>query len=549
MLTKIIPKPILILISIWAGYLLILFILQKCHLFFGFHVWPMAEDMNWLYLMITAKGVAMMSAFWLIDDRNPLSPWWWYILSTKLQTNLYTLYYARKLIDPFLAIVTYLLLNRLGRKECQLFAFCVAAMVLIWNFSLYYNQIMWNFLGALGFTLLTLYFYCRYLDAQRKGGANLALALICYFVAFATYTLQSGAVIGIFLLSLFRDKDALALRLKNTFIDTGIFLILFILYNCIWFTVAHNSASYFTVHAQNFFTQLVISVREFMFHSSYRDFLILVIQDWALGISSIIFSITALIYLIIYCSQVENQVNIKIPTGWVATILLTIALPTMLVEATSQLWYPGSRSLMIQQVWQPLLYVSIIFLLAKLLAKNKPRLQLYIILTLMSTLSGVVVLVGFNYNSHLVLRTQYQKNFVNGVRELHIDLVNKPYLLVKTTRPDDKDLNTIYVELPDYGKALFQNQAISLRFISHEPRPKITNIWRVRFNEKPLGVTNGAILGENKNVPYEKLTILIFDGNTVTMPKKLSKEDFAGWQVDWNRTTPIYQTYNKEESK
>jgi hypothetical protein len=199
-----VQTPIVALLLIWLSYLIILGLLQLCGFSFGFMVWPMGEDRNWLGFMMDGPGVQMTHEFWKIEDRNPLSPWWWLSASPIINAADCGIYIVRKLIDPFLAIITFLLLDRLGRQKMRTFAFCVALLVLMWNFSAYFEQIMWNFLGALGFSLLAIFFYCRYLDEKREHPRDLAIAMLCYLIAIATYTLQSGAIIAIALLGLFR---------------------------------------------------------------------------------------------------------------------------------------------------------------------------------------------------------------------------------------------------------------------------------------------------------------------------------------------------------
>src|SRR4030095_5366651 len=85
------------------------------------------------------------------------------------------------------------------------------------------------------------------------------------------------------------------------------------------------------------------------------------------------FIVSLLVFGLLFVKSFRNKVidtKIRLPLGWVIVLLIAISLPTILVESTSQIWFPGSRSLMIQQVWQPLLYLSILFFVMNLFFKQ-----------------------------------------------------------------------------------------------------------------------------------------------------------------------------------
>lgn len=538
-------KIVFLIFSLWVIYLLVLGLLQLFGLQLGFAVWPLGEDRNWLGFMQDAPGIQMAHLFWKADDRNPLAPWWWLAAYPFIFKTDWGLYLVRKCVDPFLASVVFLLLDRLGRQQYRTFAFSVALIVLMWNFSAYFEQITWSILVALGFNLLSIFFYCRFLDNQRATGHDLALALLCYLIAIATYTLQSGAIIAVGLLALFRGnsfKQNIKTRFWEATRDTSFFLIIFLIYCSIWYTVSEHIA-----HISNwadFFKQSSASLRQFIFHPSYVLLMKLTRTDWSAEIISLIFVIAFSMLYFIFSKFSANKIinaNIKIPTGWIVTILLAIALPTLIVESGNTIWLPGTRSVMIQQVWQPLLYVSIIFLLANVLPIKNPKRKQQLVLLAVAVLGAIVVVIGLNYNHRLVIRTQYQKALAQGLKQLHIPAGVSPSFLVKTTIPN-LDVDTIPFTISNYGQSILNQDKVLLRPLKAKlPNFAGVHFWTITFGPDNKGVINAGPFGDENPIPYKNIWIVFFDGKKVWVPDVIDKKDFEGLQVDWKRNSPIKQ--------
>ncbi|MEO8400902.1 MAG: hypothetical protein ABI597_03760 [Gammaproteobacteria bacterium] len=544
-----------VIFAIWLVSLFILGGLQLLNLPFGFAVWPMGEDRNWLGFMHDGKGLEMMHEFWKMNDRNPLSPWWWFIGSPLIYQTDWGLYLIRKCVDPFLAIITFFLLDRLGHKQCRTFAFCVAIVVLVWNFSgsfrdiNYFNQIFWDFLVALGFSLLTIFFYCRYIDNQRTMGSDLGLAMICYFISIASYTLQSGAIIAVAFLGLFRlsKSQNWITRLKHALVDTGFFAAIFLIFNCIWYTVNRNGHAFYQLNWHTFSDQFLTSMRQFFFHTLYLNATQLTQADWSLWVISVIFIVVFLLFCFILFKFPANKVldsQVKIPIAWTCMVLLAIALPTMIVESTSNIWYPGSRSLMVQQVWQPMLYIGIIFFIANLFpAKNSQRLRRGVLIAV-ALIGALASVLNLNYNYRLVVRTQYQATLAKGLKQLNIPQGVAPFFLVKITGLHNQDIDTIPILIGNYGQSLLHQDNATLRTFASQPDPLREHYWRIKFG--PTGVVNAGPIGDDHSIPYNNVWIVFFDGKKVWVPERVDKNDFLGLQVDWLRNTPINQTNKKQ---
>lgn len=555
--TKPLKEPIFALLLIWVTYLCLLALLQLSGLSVGFDVWPMGEDRAWLGYILDAPGVKMVREFWNQDGRNPLSAWWWLVVSPLIQTTDWGLYAVRKCVDPFLAIITFLLLDRLGRRQCRMFAFCVALIVLMWNFSAYYEQILWDFLIALGLNLAAILFYCRYVDAERHTPRDLAFAMLCYLIAIATYTLQAGAIIAIALLAFFRvtkHKQNLQTRIVNTLCDTGFFAALFIIYSCIWYTVNGHGGAFIHPTWTIFITQFVTSIQEFFFHSAYQALLHLIWTDWSWWTSTYIVVTAFLTFCFIFFTFPAPKIlgfNSNIPIGWVVVILMAIATPIVALESVSVTYYPGTRSLMMQQVWQPLLYVSLIFICVRLLPMKNEQYKRTAIFIFVALLGAITVLAGLDYNYRLVIRTQYQKALAKGLEALPLPTQSPTYFLVKLTHPYDLDLNTIPPNVVHYGRTMLHRQDKTIRMLSTQTYPNslLIPFWKVVFGTDDQGVLNASPIDYRdardkinpKFIAYKNVWIVFFDGKKVWLPEVVDKNDFAGFEVDWQRKTPIRQ--------
>lgn len=353
----------------------------------------------------------------------------------------------------------------------------------------------------------------------------------------------------LFLLALFRSTNAslnknVKVRIWEATRDASFFLMILLIYCCIWYTVNRNGHVFYKFDWTVFSKQFLASIHQFIFHPSYVYLMQLTWADWPIWIISFILVMAFSIFCFIFFKFPANKIidtNIKISVGWIITILLAIAVPTIIVESTSSLWYPGSRSLMMQQVWQPLLYVSIIFLFANVLPIKNTKRKQQLTLLAVAVLGAIVVVIGLNYNHRLVIRTQYQKTLAQGLKQLHIPANISPYFLVKITT-NNPDINTIPVLQAIYGQSMLHQDNVLLRVFSSEPNPEHASFWRISFGPDNKGVINAGPIGDKRPIPYKNIWVVFFDGKKVWVPGIIDKKDFVGLQVDWKRDGPIKQT-------
>ena len=92
--------------------------------------------------------------------------------------------------------------------------------------------------------------------------------------------------------------------------------------------------------------------------------------------------------------------DMTLPLGWVISILVSISAPIVILESTSTTFIPGTRSPMISQIWQPLLYLTFIYLFCKYLpfnANSKKRATLILI----SFFTAIIFSIAIDYNHTL----------------------------------------------------------------------------------------------------------------------------------------------------
>src|SRR6516162_8295193 len=174
-------SPLWIIFIVWAASNLLLLALQGLGLGVGFHVHPLGEDREFTRLMANYPGLELHHQFWTsLETRNPLAPWWYQAFSPLIFLLPEGLYVLRKLVDLFLAASVYLLINEISRARLPKFALACGTLVLFWNFSGYVEQILWIPLIALGLSILSVCFYCRYLDSGRATADDFVVSLLLF---------------------------------------------------------------------------------------------------------------------------------------------------------------------------------------------------------------------------------------------------------------------------------------------------------------------------------------------------------------------------------
>jgi hypothetical protein len=535
-------RYLILLAVLWAASQLLLGILQYTGTGMGFKVWPMGEDRVWLTMMQNSSGTGLAKMFWTINDRNPLSPWWYMVVKKPLAHDLAALYLVRRFIDLFLCLAVFLLIHRLGRHRHPLFALSCALVCLLWNFSEYREQIMWNFLGALGLSVLSIWAYCTYLDSQRREGRYLALSLVLYLAAIGTYTLQASACLAVPALALLRtsgDPTAASRRSRwvNALVDASYYVAVFAMLLMVWVTTARPSSDYYRLEPSLIPKQVLSSLKHALWHPSYTVLVKEVGAYWSVRNIALILgaSGTLFAFLLWVAGRKEKERSSNDPSlraTLVATLVVVLAISasTLLVESMSTVWFPGHRSLMIQQVFQPLLYCSLLFGVSLLLRRFGERWVRALQVGSVALLGGCALLGGLEYNRVLNDLTAKDRQFLRCLRAALPAVATPTNLIVRLD--SGASLAHWRMAAHNYAQSHYAHSGANLQFL--EPGEPITD-WSgyntMLFGPEEMGV---KMLTTSRGIawaPYSEIVFVAYDGHKVTLLPRLTPEDLAGYRV------------------
>lgn len=528
-------SPVTALLAIWCIYLAFLGGLQLLGLGYGFKVWHIGEDLNWIAFMLDGSGSDIAQQLWRTDGRNPLSPWWYIAVERVIRASPYGLHVVSLLVNPFLSVSTYLLLDRLGRGQSRFFAFSVALVIIFWSFTGRFDHIQWNMFGAMGCALLSIFFYCRHIDEERRNSRNIVLSLLLYFVAIASYTLQSGAIVAVLLLALLRDKSPLTVRRAQAAFDVAAFLCMFGLFDLIWATTTPLPPSaFFSFDWGLFVRQLGLSLSQFFFHPIMMVHWNDVTVAWR---PLRIVAIFAVAFMSMYAvvrlsaSQLTGGVQ-KSVYGWALVILMSLGLPILVLEATSSLWVPGSRSIMVQPVFQPILLVALAFAIASALGQ---RWEGRAAIALTSLIAAATIVLGLGYNHRQVLLTKSQMGLAQALRQMPIPAGAPITFVVKyadyyqpyiATEPDWGPM------IKTYSRSVFGRPDVQVRPIKcGDPRgpDEACAAGAITF------VDGGADIA-GVRVPESQLRVVLYAFGKVVQISEPHEADFEHLCVIWKRS-------------
>jgi hypothetical protein len=546
-------KSCLVIVALcWLANLALLLVLQLCHLNFGLKVWPMGEDRVWISLLQNNHGADVARSFWHLNDRNPLSPWWYMAMSPIIMSSEFGIYAVRKIVDPILATVTFLLLDKISGARHRAFCLATCILILFWNFSYFYiEQIMWNFLMALTCTLLTVLCYQKFLEQGRRQSYLQALSLVLYFISFTSYTLQSGAVGANFVLALTQQTgESFAQKFKNACVDAFPFLALLGVYLLTWTTASKPVVDYYQIHLERIKDQFVASVWNFVWQNDYSNFFVAMSKEWpplALYGLFMVLAVGAYFFLNTALKGDESKTiesKSKEPsTGTflvnLIALILAVGLPTILVESTSHLWLPGTRVRMIGQFVSPCLFGCIILGVSQTLKRFNFRFTRQMMALFFSVLFSGAVLMGFQYNKMLITQTAFERRLAQGLRWYILPGQAHRYFVV---RLDNCDWNVSQYLLDMFVETAFNMGNLHLRIVpNYLPEPLDAHPhWFITVSEN--GVEHAAIDFGHGFIPWNQVIFLSFDGQKIRLIDPLTEDQFKGLQIKWLAKKPIHQS-------
>jgi hypothetical protein len=525
----------------------------------GFAIPPMGEDLNWVSMLQTNAGADVARTFWSIDHRNPLSPWW-YIGARSLilhySNGLLLLRYAMAL---FLAISCYIMVISLAGRGTRALALTTAMSVSVWMANRYFDQIFWNFQGALALSLLSVAAFACSQEPTHRARLFYALSLIGWFIALGTYTIQSGAILAMAYIA-FRRADGhshanravrLVRGLYQAALETLPHWLLFIMFLLIWQTTFNPGAAP-AFQLQPDVGRFMQSMREGLWPSDLLLFAKILLASPYVVLYVVCALLCGLVCYVCLLGLNRNgtaKIESVTSSNVIDVLLVTLCLvaPTVIVEAGSAAWGPGARWPMVYQFSTPVIFLAVLSLASALVGPPwKARFWLAGVAAIFA--AGIAFSLAHNRVQNDFAR--YEANVRQTLEAMAAEEMllgrNVPtqalLLLPEGARWLSQDILS-----PTISKVWFPRRELEFRLMPRDRAPyeAFNSWWTIRFNEDREGVDNAKVWGGR--VLYPDLRVIKFDnsGNGIRLAS-LTREELAGWSVEWNRTAPVQLSKKSE---
>ena len=225
-------------------------------------------------------------------------------------------------------------------------------------------------------------------------------------------------------------------------------------------------------------------------------------------------------------------------------VVACLAAPTVALESGSDVWTPGTRWPMIDQLTSPVLLLAVV---AALLAAATPRLRARLWSGAVALAIAVGALFSLGHNRLQVEITANEKFIRDSMRRLLAEDfaagLNPPtQILLMLDRPNQLRWRSDDILSPTIARVWLQRDDVSFRLIPWSaPRGAYeASWWPIRFGPDAAGVGDAKVGGGA--VPYHELRILEISGRSARRLTRADREDFAGFDTEWSREGPIALT-------
>ncbi|WP_159350852.1 hypothetical protein [Roseomonas harenae] len=519
-------------------------ILRRLGLPFGLRIGAMGEDYNWLLILSAPNASARAQAFWAMNDRNPLSPWWYIPLRALYANGANGPYLTRLLVQPLLGVSVYLMVWTATQGRARGIALGAGMLSAAWVLHTSPDQIAWNFIGALSLSCLSIAAFAAWVNGGRRAPGWYGLSLFLWFAAFGSYTFQVGAVVGIGLLSLLHPaapQGSLPRRLAGTAMEVLPYPLLLAAFVLAWKTTQNPAmAEYYALNPSLLLRNLPSSLWEGVALTRYIPFAGrgMAVLGWAgIGLAVLFGLAAAGLQLLVLRSEAPARLR---DAALVLAITAGLVLPTLLIESMSGTWTVGLRWPMVDQGWRPLLWTGAAALLCAALPLSA-RFRKLGLAAVTGVAAGWLLLASLGYNN------------VQSVASAHESAMRAQVAALAARVPPGAPFN--FVILVEEGVRLvtpdvmsyrvapiwFLGRDFGLRVLQHdEDRRKDWDreAWsRVVLED---GHASNLRIGPGTG-PFPAIRILRFDGRHITIPPVLDAADFAGYPVHWLRSRPLRQ--------
>lgn len=526
----------------WAGFLALIAILHVLRQGTGFAVWPLGEDRNWIDMLQRGDAVGTARMFWAIDGRNPLSAWWYISLGPLILGLEPGLLLIRYTMGLALALCAYALMRTLLGRAGRPWQLGIAIAIALSMANAYFDNIFWNLQGALIVSIACIIAYLRYVQGGRTSAALYGCSLVLWFLAFASYSIQCGAIAAIFYLALRHPpcRPNIAARLAAIALELAPFAVLFVLFVLVWQTSTLGSGFGLAPQAD----ALLTSLREGIWHSDL-GLLTAVLKAMPghtafAGASALLAAGIALALWLRRPRELAARPAAR-PLVDLLVVALCIALPTIAVEASNPAWGPGSRWRMIYQFTSPVFHLGLVALVLAA-APMAPRLRGALWIAVVAIYGGAMTTLSLAHNAKQVEWTASEKAVFHKIRGILLEnnLAGGPRQLNFVIRAGEglhwrssATLNQTYM------RSWFGPGDMTLTIVH-----PLTNQALMGPGDWPIFQDDGIVLSPGPGrpattLPYERTHILFGQDDRLTEPGEVRAADFNGFAARWQRSAPL----------
>lgn len=514
-------------------------IMRRLGLPFGLRIVAMAEDYNWMLILAGETASKKAQSFWAMNDRNPLSPWW-YIAFDRLYTGFPNgPYLTRLVMQPLLGLSAFAMVHAATAGRASALALGVGMLVSLGLYGGSIDQIHWNFLGALSLSMLSVACFGAWINGGRRNAVWYGASLVLWYCAFASYSFQVGAIVGIAILAAMRPPEA-SNRLKGL-VAAGFevlpYTVLLAAFVLAWKTTQNPAlAAYYSLEPGLLLQNLPKSLQIGVSPQRYLPFVAVASAQlaWVLPMLCLLFGATAATAH--FAARAESGLRVQ-DAIVVLLVSFGLVLPTALIESMSPTWTVGLRWPMLDQAWQPLFWLSLAALLAALLPVSI-RVRRHMLSASVGVATVFAVAASLGYNHLQVSRSLTESALRGGLSDVVATLApNQPVNLLLVVKPG------VALSVPDVmseriASVWFPGRDVGLRILTKDAQPLEpghASWWKVRFG--PDRADNVKIGGGSTT--YGALRIFFFDGSRLSPIAELRAEDIAGYPAVWERSDPL----------
>ena len=190
---------------------------------------------------------------------------------------------------------------------------------------------------------------------------------------------------------------------------------------------------------------------------------------------------------------------------------------------------------MFQQGFQPVVYLSILFLLTEYLFRRTGRGVEYVRNVGIALLCAMAAVIGLEYNRQLSEQTMFERKFETGLKKILPTLGKPTHFVVKMKAIQFGVWGSGCAwSMPSlFAQTAYNSNAVWLDPV-YEGEPKHSK--PVTFGSDQQGMYSPE---SGAWIPYQDVVLVEFDGQTATRLTSIDPETFSGYRALYAREKPF----------